>query len=64
MKHSVEFSFTIADGQQKYWERPLNSFDEKNPWTSNTRPISVETTAYALLTYMQRNLVGKWRIQH
>ncbi|CAG7733701.1 unnamed protein product, partial [Allacma fusca] len=46
------------DGQQKYWERKKTAFDEKNPWTDNTRPITVETTAYALRTYMQRNLIG------
>jgi len=48
------------DGQMKYWEPIKTATDEQNPWAKNTRPIGVEATAYALLTYTQRNYVGKY----
>jgi len=50
--------FHVDDSELKHWERPKTAVDEKNPWTSNPKPIAVETTAYALLAYTHRNLIG------
>jgi hypothetical protein len=51
-------SFT-EDGQMKYWEPLKTKSDEKNPWSKDTKPIGIEATAYALLTYTLRSYVGK-----
>jgi len=51
-----------ADGQMKHWEPRKTKIDERNPWTKNPKPMAVETTAYALLTYSRKNLVSEWRL--
>lgn len=54
------------DGQFKHWETIKSAEEEKNPWSKNPRPIGIEASSYALLTYSQRNYVGKLvvRITH
>ncbi|XP_021955890.1 CD109 antigen isoform X1 [Folsomia candida] len=46
------------DGQFKHWETIKSAEEEKNPWSKNPRPIGIEASSYALLTYSQRNYVG------
>ncbi|ODM93569.1 hypothetical protein Ocin01_13117 [Orchesella cincta] len=46
------------DTEKKYWEPKKSGMDDRNPWTENPRPIGIEATAYALLTYTKRNLIG------
>jgi len=46
----------------KHWEPRKTKIDERNPWTKNPKPMAVETTAYALLTYSRKNLVSEWRL--
>lgn len=50
------------DTEKKYWEPKKSALDEKNPWTENPRPIGVEATAYALLTYTRKNLIGRLQV--
>lgn len=54
----TENSCTTETGEMKYWKKPIPEGDEKNPW-HNAIPngISVEMTAYALLTYLERGLI-------
>ena len=41
----------------KWWSKPVPK-DDKNPWYNSVpRPVDVEMTSYALLTYLRRNLV-------
>lgn len=47
------------DTEKKYWEPKKSALDERNPWTDNPRPIGVEATSYALMTYTRKNLIGK-----
>ncbi|XP_076646328.1 thioester-containing protein 1 allele R1 isoform X2 [Halictus rubicundus] len=49
-------SKSTGKGDLKWWSKPLPK-DDKNPWYSLPRPVDVEMTSYALLTYLRRNLV-------
>lgn len=42
----------------KWWKKPVPSGEEKNPWNALPNGVSVEMTAYALLTYLERGLVA------
>lgn len=52
----------------KWWSKPLDKDDEKNPWYSLPNPVNVEMTAYALLTYLLKGHVSdalpvmKWMV--
>lgn len=42
----------------KFWKKPAAKGDEKNPWHYELpNGVSVEMTAYAMLTYLERGLV-------
>lgn len=42
----------------KFWKKPIPAGDEKNPWHERLpNGVSVEMTAYAMLTYLERNLI-------
>ncbi|XP_078044260.1 thioester-containing protein 1 allele R1 isoform X2 [Augochlora pura] len=49
-------SKAMAKEDLKWWSKPVPK-DDKNPWYSLPRPVDVEMTSYALLTYLKRNLV-------
>nr|XP_034179672.1 CD109 antigen-like isoform X1 [Osmia lignaria]XP_034179683.1 CD109 antigen-like isoform X1 [Osmia lignaria]XP_034179692.1 CD109 antigen-like isoform X1 [Osmia lignaria]XP_034179702.1 CD109 antigen-like isoform X1 [Osmia lignaria]XP_034179708.1 CD109 antigen-like isoform X1 [Osmia lignaria] len=40
----------------KWWSKPIPNND-KNPWYSLPRPVDIEMTSYALITYIRRNLI-------
>lgn len=40
----------------KWWSKPIPTND-KNPWYSLPRPVDIEMTSYALITYIRRNLI-------
>lgn len=52
----------------KWWKKPIPSGEEKNPWNELPNGVSVEMTAYALLTYLVRGLnqdslpIMKWLV--
>lgn len=52
----------------KWWSKPIPKND-KNPWYSLPRPVDIEMTSYALITYVRRNLITdsvpvmKWLIR-
>ncbi|XP_017876968.1 CD109 antigen-like isoform X2 [Ceratina calcarata] len=47
----------MTKGDIKWWSKPIPA-DDKNPWYHSVpRPVDVEMTSYALLTYLRRNLV-------
>lgn len=41
----------------KWWKKPVPVGEEKNPWNELPNGVSVEMTAYAMLTYLERGLV-------
>ncbi|XP_076663393.1 CD109 antigen isoform X2 [Andrena cerasifolii] len=63
-KHPFEnTAFTLLESKAKakedlkWWSKPVPK-DDKNPWYNSVpRPVDVEMTSYALLTYLRRNLV-------
>lgn len=75
-KHSHESTaFNLLESRAmtkedfKWWSKPI-PVNDKNPWYhSLPRSIDVETTSYALLTYLERNLVAdsltvmKWLVR-
>ncbi|KAK6619001.1 hypothetical protein RUM44_003383 [Polyplax serrata] len=47
-----------GDSEMKYWKKPIPEGDEKNPWHERLpNGVAVEMTAYALLTYLERDLM-------
>ncbi|XP_015369821.1 PREDICTED: CD109 antigen-like isoform X2 [Diuraphis noxia] len=52
----LELKANTADGK-KWWKRMDRANDKKNPWVQEPNSVDVEMTAYALLTYLQRELV-------
>ncbi|XP_071448313.1 thioester-containing protein 1 allele R1 [Hetaerina americana] len=48
-----------TNGTEKWWSKEVSPSESKNPWIkSSTRAANVEMTAYALLTYLERGLLG------
>ncbi|KAL0273724.1 UNVERIFIED_CONTAM: hypothetical protein PYX00_006334 [Menopon gallinae] len=49
---------TDKEGEMKFWKKPIPEGDEKNPWhEAIPNGVSVEMTAYAMLTYLERGLI-------
>ncbi|XP_068084683.1 CD109 antigen isoform X2 [Anabrus simplex] len=46
-----------STSEMKWWSKPIEKEDEKNPWHALPSPVNVEMTSYALLCYLQRGLV-------
>ncbi|XP_012136997.1 thioester-containing protein 1 allele R1 isoform X2 [Megachile rotundata] len=61
-------SKAMAKEDLKWWSKPIPKND-KNPWYSLPRPVDIEMTSYALITYVRRNLITdsvpvmKWLIR-
>jgi len=51
-----KYDIVLSDGK-KWWKRMDRANDKKNPWVQEPNSVDVEMTAYALLTYLQRELV-------
>jgi len=51
-----KYNIILSDGK-KWWKRMDRANDKKNPWVQEPNSVDVEMTAYALLTYLQRELV-------
>lgn len=53
----------------KWWAEPVSKSEEKNPWNHLPKSLDIETTSYALLTFLERNLLDdalpavNWLIQ-
>ncbi|XP_046385261.1 CD109 antigen-like [Ischnura elegans] len=48
-----------TNGSEKWWAKEVMAGESKNPWIKwSTRAANVEMTAYALLTYLERGLLG------
>lgn len=41
----------------KWWAKDTPKGEEKNPWNNLPRSIDIETTSYALLTFIEANLL-------
>lgn len=41
----------------KWWAKDTPKGEEKNPWNKLPRSIDIETTSYALLTFIEANLL-------
>lgn len=41
----------------KWWSKPIPK-NTKNPWYSLPSSVNVEMTAYAMLTYLRRNMIN------
>lgn len=41
----------------KWWAKDISKEESNNPWNKLPRSIDVETTAYALLTFIEANLL-------
>ncbi|XP_044019727.1 CD109 antigen-like isoform X2 [Aphidius gifuensis] len=62
-------SKSMTKDDMKWWSKPVSK-DDKNPWFGTlTRSADVEMTSYALLTYLNRNLISdsipvmKWLVK-
>ncbi|KAK2582524.1 hypothetical protein KPH14_004819 [Odynerus spinipes] len=61
-------SKALTEDDLKWWSKPIAK-DDKNPWHSLPQSVDVEMTSYALLTYLQQNLVAdaipimKWLVK-
>ena len=38
----------------RWWEKPLESLRNTSYWYGKPRPLDIEMTSYALLTYLER----------
>ncbi|XP_025405669.1 CD109 antigen-like isoform X2 [Sipha flava] len=52
----LELKATTSD-EKKWWKRVGRANDKQNPWAREPNSVDIEMTAYALLTYLQRELV-------
>ena len=39
---------------KKWWEKTLEEFEKKNPWTSAPNSVNIQMTSYGLLTIVNR----------
>ncbi|KAJ8965945.1 hypothetical protein NQ317_008000, partial [Molorchus minor] len=46
-----------SKGSMKWWSKDVSQNETKNPWHHLPRSIDIETTSYALLTFMELNLL-------
>lgn len=47
----------MCTDEKKWWKRVGRANDKENPWAREPNSVDIEMTAYALLTYLQRELV-------
>ncbi|KAG5896879.1 hypothetical protein JTB14_033520 [Gonioctena quinquepunctata] len=63
-KHtSKQSAFNLLDAKSKtknnmkWWAKDVPASEKKNPWSKRPKSIDIETTSYALLTFIEENLL-------